>query len=378
MTDLFPRGIAKGKAFYDRTKERKQLKKNIENSIHTVLIAPRRYGKTSLMTQVLYENKIDYIWIDFMTITDRNDVRLKLLQKISTVAVKMAPTTDKLKSLVTKYFGNLKPELTFRLPGIELKFNTQLSNPQAAMTNTNYHDEIIEALISLDNLATELKRRIVVVCDEFQEVLRIDHNATLQGSLRHAVERAQQITYLFSGSSPQALRCMFNGKENPLYALCDCFYLDKIDSVEYRDFINQAAIEKWGAPLTEEVLNQILSYSDRYPRYVNALCGTIWANGMQPTAALVEELWHAYVLSKKTDITEDLSELTLNQRRLLQRLCGNAIDEIYGKDTLAMLDMPQSSIQKAVAALLEKGFIIEENGVYKVLDPILISYFSMF
>jgi methylmalonyl-CoA mutase N-terminal domain/subunit len=40
--------------------------------------------------------------------------------------------------------------------------------------------------------------------------------------------------------------------------------------------------------------------------------------------------------------------------------------------------MPQSSLQKAVDVLLEKDFITEENGVYKVLDPIWGSYFKTF
>ncbi|MCK4609190.1 MAG: hypothetical protein KAT71_06900, partial [Gammaproteobacteria bacterium] len=115
MTGIFPRGIAKGTAFYDRIKERKQLKQNIEHTIHTVLIAPRRYGKTSLMTQVLYENKIDHIWFDFMTITNREDTETKLLQKISELIINIAPTTTKLKQIATKYFSQLNPEITLKL-----------------------------------------------------------------------------------------------------------------------------------------------------------------------------------------------------------------------------------------------------------------------
>ena len=85
MPNIFPRGIAVGKSFYDRTTERKKLKQNIDNTIHTALIAPRRYGKTSLIAQVIHENKIDHIWIDFMTIMSKEDMQIKFFQKISTL-----------------------------------------------------------------------------------------------------------------------------------------------------------------------------------------------------------------------------------------------------------------------------------------------------
>lgn len=370
MTNIFPRGIAQGKAFYDRLKERERLKRNIENTIHTVLIAPRRYGKTSLMTQVLYENKIDHAWLDFMTITSREEVQTKVLQKIGELIVKVVPVTEKLKKMLLKYFSKLKPEIIFSVSNVS--FSLKFSQ------TGNSKEGIADALISLDQLARELGVRLVVVIDEFQEILRIDKDSTLQGEIRHAVERSQQITYLFSGSKHRPLRRMFNGKENPLYALCEVMELDKITEEDYVSYINQAAIEKWGAPLNSEIVNRVLFYSDRYPKYINTLCGAIWAADVSPTPELVDELWCSYIFSKKTDITEDLSELTLNQLRLLQWLCLNSTKELYSKETLASLKMSQSSVQKAIDVLLEKDFVVECDGIYKALDAILISYFKMF
>ena len=46
---LFSRGIASGKAFCNRIIEVEQLTKNIQCLTHTLLISPRRYGKTSLV-----------------------------------------------------------------------------------------------------------------------------------------------------------------------------------------------------------------------------------------------------------------------------------------------------------------------------------------
>ena len=175
MTNIFPRGIAQGKKFYDRVNEREILKRNIENTIHTVLIAPRRYGKTSLMAQTLYENQIEHVWIDFMMITSREDTQIKLLQKIGDLVVKVVPVAEKLKKILFKYFSKLKPEIIFSVSNINFSLRFIQAEP--------FKEGITEALIGLDKLAQELGIRWVIVFDEFQEILRIDKDSTLQGAI---------------------------------------------------------------------------------------------------------------------------------------------------------------------------------------------------
>lgn len=57
-TTLFPSRTASGKAFCNREKERDLLINNILHLRHTLIISPRRYGKTSLafktMSKKLY------------------------------------------------------------------------------------------------------------------------------------------------------------------------------------------------------------------------------------------------------------------------------------------------------------------------------------
>jgi hypothetical protein len=46
--DYFPLGMATGAAFCNRTDETTILEKNIKNGNHILLLATRRYGKSSL------------------------------------------------------------------------------------------------------------------------------------------------------------------------------------------------------------------------------------------------------------------------------------------------------------------------------------------
>ena len=58
MKNWFPLGLAEGKAFCNRVKEREHLEYNITHSIHSLIVSPRRYGKTSLAHKVMTDIKI--------------------------------------------------------------------------------------------------------------------------------------------------------------------------------------------------------------------------------------------------------------------------------------------------------------------------------
>jgi len=117
MNIKFPAGLALGDAFYDRVQERQDLTKNINHGIHTVLIAPRRFGKTSLIRKVLDESKLSYIWLDFMAITSKDEAQTRFLTHISELIVKIAKTEERLKKLMTKYFKRFRPEIAVGIPG---------------------------------------------------------------------------------------------------------------------------------------------------------------------------------------------------------------------------------------------------------------------
>ena len=56
MEKAFVYGMTvKGENFTDRTKETSRLKLNFENGMNTIIISPRRMGKTSLVKKAISE-----------------------------------------------------------------------------------------------------------------------------------------------------------------------------------------------------------------------------------------------------------------------------------------------------------------------------------
>ena len=85
MTRYFPQGLATDQMFCNREKERNELKQIIEQHEHVVLVAPRRYGKTSLMMQVLKENTFAGERIDFFFVLTQTEVMKSIAEGVSSI-----------------------------------------------------------------------------------------------------------------------------------------------------------------------------------------------------------------------------------------------------------------------------------------------------
>src|SRR5262245_57255095 len=116
-TDLFPVTIATGKAFCNRSEERKLLYQSIMHGRHTVLIAPRRYGKTSLINQVLLESKLPYCIIELTLATSIEDVANFIISNVSQLLYSILPRSAKVKQTILALFKRLNPELVLTAGG---------------------------------------------------------------------------------------------------------------------------------------------------------------------------------------------------------------------------------------------------------------------
>ena len=86
MSSPFKYGkIVTGDNFINRTEDIKRIQNNIASGINTILISPRRWGKSSLMRQVAYLNQdinIRYAFIDFFNIRTEEDFLEKYSSEI--------------------------------------------------------------------------------------------------------------------------------------------------------------------------------------------------------------------------------------------------------------------------------------------------------
>ncbi len=363
----FPTGIVTGKAFCDREKERDLLKKRYDQNAHVVLMSPRRYGKTSLITQFTLEQKTPSISIDLLPATSSSYVRNAVFDGAVSLLNKILPRSKKTKQKILSLFENMNPVIELSAFGQRVKLTPHEKTPQ---------ESIMKVLLNLDKAAVELNKRLIFVMDEFQQVGDLPENHALEASIRHAVERSQKIFYVFSGSNRTMLEEMFKDEKRPLYHLCDELKIGKIQYQYYFEFIKNAAKQNWHKTLPEDRINTILELTECHPYYVNKLCRLVWDQKSLPSTTKIQNIWEKYVDTQKTDwIADTIGKLTVNQREVLAALAHQTITEPHNKEFIARLRMSSSSMQRTIAFLLRTDLVYKNNeGYYCVLNPVIKFY----
>ncbi len=374
--DYFPLKLAKGEQFCNRILERKTLKRNIELARHTVLVSPRRYGKSSLVYKVASEMTIPFECIDLFLAHDDKTVIKRILQGIGNIISQIVPLSHKTIASVQKYFSKFKVTLGANNFGLELSHNIASNDPV---------DQIYDALKSLSLLALERKKKVILFIDEFQDITNAQSAKSIQGAMRHVAQDTSSIVFIFSGSSRHLLLDMFDDSNKPLYMLCDKILLDRISSIDYHPHIQKAFKSKWGKTVDEFVLNRVLSLTECHPFYVNLLCSQLWKNHKLPTIDDVISAWLACFELEERRLIAEIEKLTDNQQDLLKALTVNIVNEPTSQAFLSTLGMASSSVRLGIKYLLENDMVyIVKNedpnlpaikkGQYKVLDPLL-AYF---
>ena len=101
---------------------------------------------------------------------------------------------------------------------------------------------IAELSLALDAAAATRRRWAVLVLDELQQLGQLHNGAprALEDAVRHAVERAKCVTYIFAGSQKHLLAPMYEEANRPLYKLCRKMTLQRIRAEDYEAFLIRA------------------------------------------------------------------------------------------------------------------------------------------
>lgn len=227
----------------------------------------------------------------------------------------------------------------------------------------------------LDQVSQKMQKSCVVVFDEFQQIGGLKENHAIEAAIRHAVERSTQVSYIFCGSKRHLLNEMFSDKSRPLYHLCDLMSINRIEATPYQQFLNKMAKNKWKKPLDNDVISEILFLTENHPYYVNALCRRLWRSNAIITLVDVRNVWDNYVTQQGVWITDDLSRLTLNRRKVITALSYQSTNEPQGQEFSGRVGLNPSGIKKALVDLSKLDIVYQDgNGYYHVLDP-AVSYF---
>lgn len=252
MANKFSYGtLAKGEFFTDRKNELVRMKQFLDSENHLVLISPRRYGKSSLVKKCVEEVGRPYIWLD--------------LQYVVSVA---SFTTQLLKAILAQYpmerlryelrHFRIMPTITLNPMTNECQFGFQ---PSESADNTMLED----VMALLQKLSTP-EKKLIVIFDEFQEVLKISKD--LDRQLRSIIQLQSGLNYIFMGSQEGMMLEIFERKKSPFYHFGGLMRLNKIPFEDFYQFVFERLPE---IPDKEGITREILAFSSCHPYYTQQL-----------------------------------------------------------------------------------------------------------
>ena len=298
-----------GDAFTDRREETERLKANFTYGVNTILISPRRMGKTSLVDKVcsLVEgDDIKIARIDAFGCRSETD----FINAFATAVVRATSNKGE------EWMENAKVFLSRFVP--KISFGQDPLNDFSLSLEYNASNQTTEEVLRLPEVIAQSKGYRIVVCiDEFHQIGDFPHSLTFQKKLRGIWQLQSHVSYCLYGSKKHMMEQMFQNQSYPFYRFGDFFYLNKIGEEDWVEYICQR-FEATDKHISENLAREICLVTDRYSSYVQQLAWFVWLRTADAASATAEDV--QYGIDRLLDAceplfiqqTEDLSAYQMN------------------------------------------------------------------
>lgn len=354
-----------GDTFTDRKEETNRLKMNFLYGVNTILISPRRMGKTSLVEKVcslVESDTLKIAKIDAFGCRSEND----FINAFATAVVRA--TSSKWE----EWMENAKTFLSRFIPKISIG-QDPLTDFSIAL-EYNRANTVTEDILQLpETIAKQKGIKIVICIDEFQQIADFPDSITFQKKLRSVWQLQSNVSYCLYGSKKHMMEKMFQSQSHPFYRFGDLFYLDKISETDWVEYICDR-FRVTGKEISRELASEICTVTDRYSSYVQQLAWLVWLRTDKHATKEDVEFGIDRMLDACEPLfiqqTESLSAYQMNFLRAL----ANGIHTGFTRSEI--LDTYQlgtaANISRLKKALTEKDLIMmTAPKKLEISDPIL-------
>lgn len=352
---------ASGTGLIGRKKELKLLLEHLKNGQHAALIAPRRFGKSALVSQALKQMKAEGYYITHMNFF-------------------AAPTADLLSSGLTKeVLRNLKLHKAFQQfrkgdPGHELPegFQRLTENfPGLSSFSKPMKDEwlmLAESLNFPEAFASRQGKRMICAYEDLEILRKVDQSGRISALLHHQLKNHVHTSYMFTGPHPSVMQDMlFNGTP-PMVNQEHIIHLGYINNQVLIDSLKKK-FSGLKLKLPRHYLKDLVKFTKGHPYYTQlAIRHIILSYVLEGKVPGSKEL-PAQLLRLEKDYLEKIWEDISGNSEYVQVLLAlpSGSTNIYPR-----LKRTKINVARAQKKLEEMGLLFKNNlSGYSIADPLL-------
>ena len=361
----FTFGVAtSGDNFTDRKAETSKLLSNFQNGVNTILISPRRWGKTSLVQKVcgLAEAEdLKIVYLDIFSCRSDGD----FYNAFATAVLKKTSSKwDEWVENAKLFLSRISPKISLG-PDPTSDFSISLElNPKS--------EDINEILQLPEKIARKKGCNIVVCIDEFQQIAEFKDSKTFQKRLRTVWQLQKSVSYCLFGSKKHLMNELFERRSLPFYKFGDSIYLSKISTSDWVEYIC-GRFRSTGKQISQELAEKICLTVDNHSSYVQQLAWLVWIHAQE--IATEQDFKDACqdILDQNTPLFEKQTEsLTTYQMNFMHALVDGIHKEFTTQEVLQKYQLGSSANVSIVKrALIKKELIETEKRETIIPDPLL-------
>lgn len=355
--------IAKSDNFTDREKETALLVSNFNSLINTIIISPRRWGKSSLVAKAAdiatsQNEKLKICRVDLFNVrNEEHFYELLAMNILKATSTKWEESIDSIK----KFFTRIVPKIvlsgdTQNEVSLDFDWNEIRRNP----------DEILDLA---ERIAIDKGIRIVLCVDEFQNIAEFDDPLYFQKKLRSHWQQHQHVSYCLYGSKRHMMLDVFTNSSMPFYKFGDLLFLEKIDTPSWIAFITEQFL-KTGKSITEEQARLIVHLTDNHPYYVQQLAQQVWLRTSDTCTEDIVRQAHITIIEQLSLLFVTITEsLTNNQIKFLKAMIAGetslSSSEVMSKYRLGS----SGNVTRSRKSLIEKDILDNKANKVSFQDP---------
>ena len=353
-------GYASPDYFCDRTEETEELIANLQNGRNTVLISPRRMGKTGLIMNAFYrlksaEKDSKCIYVDIFATKNQHD----FVQLLGTAIAQevMSRERQAMKRLL-EFFGSWRPVFSV--------------DPLTGMPTVSVSIEptMTEATLkSIFAYLTQSKHQIYIAIDEFQQIANYPETGT-EALLRSFIQFAPNVHFVFSGSKRHLMSQIFHSPDRPFYQSTVSMGLEPLHEEIYYAFARRFFEEKKGS-FGEDIFHHIYQRFDGVTRNIQLILNRLYETEKHVTKQEQADEAIRHIVNRNSMQYEELiGFLTDNQLSVVKVIAKEGlVASPQSSEFIRKYDLPgASSVKSALDGLTDKDIVYRKVEGFIVYD----------
>ena len=348
--------------FCDREEETTFLIKQIDNGRNTVIVSPRRMGKTGLIHHLFRQETIQERYTSFFV----DIYPASSLQEMCYILGRSV--FERLKAKKTQHWETFFQYLKSLRAGVSFDSVTGEPKLEVGIGSIEHPATTLEEIFAyLESSSTPC----IVALDEFQQIAEFPEQR-VEALLRSMIQNCRQTTFLFSGSKQHTINQMFLSKSRPFYQNAQLFDLNPLKPDVYTEFATRL-FDQFEKHIEPAVIAQVYTDYNATTWYMQMLMNELFALTGQGNTCTMEHLDMAQkniIQVQEGSYLMQLNTLSSKQKSMLQAIakegCAKAVtSQAFVKKHA--LDSA-STVQSALRVLLEKDIVTADNGQYRISD----------